>query len=115
MASRIFFTRKVNGCFLLCATLILCGTLYLIASPDPDVENTALNKVAGNLRSKGVKGHRCDDLIWGPHRLSVIIPFRDRLDELLEFVPYMKHFLCSQKIRHRLLVVNQVDPYRLAY
>ena len=49
---------------------------------------------------------------WGPHKLAIIIPFRDRFDELVEFVPYMHKFLNQQKVRHRFIVVNQVDHLR---
>lgn len=45
-------------------------------------------------------------------KLAIIIPFRDRFDELLEFVPYMNKFLTDQQIPHHIFVVNQVDRYR---
>lgn len=53
-----------------------------------------------------------DVLPGGTHRLAVIVPFRDRFDELLQFVPYMHKFLGAQQIRHRFLIVNQVDRLR---
>lgn len=46
------------------------------------------------------------------HRLAVIVPFRDRFDELLLFAPYMHKFLKAQRIQHRFLIVNQVDRLR---
>lgn len=46
------------------------------------------------------------------HRLAVIVPFRDRFDELLLFAPYMRKFLNAQGVRHDLMVVNQVDRLR---
>lgn len=45
-------------------------------------------------------------------KLAIIVPFRDRFDELLEFVPFMNKFLTEQKIPHHIFVVNQVDRFR---
>uniref|UniRef100_A0A915KKB9 Beta-1,4-galactosyltransferase 7 n=1 Tax=Romanomermis culicivorax TaxID=13658 RepID=A0A915KKB9_ROMCU len=46
------------------------------------------------------------------HKLCVLVPFRDRFDELLIFAPYMHQFLLDQAIDHEILIVNQVDNYR---
>lgn len=53
-----------------------------------------------------------DDPSWGPHKLALIVPFRERFEELLVFVPFMHTFLNKKKIRHKILIVNQVDHYR---
>ncbi|XP_029368458.1 beta-1,4-galactosyltransferase 7 isoform X2 [Echeneis naucrates] len=53
-----------------------------------------------------------DDPSWGPHKLALIIPFRERFEELLVFIPFMHTFLNKKKIRHKILVINQVDHYR---
>ncbi|XP_068181527.1 beta-1,4-galactosyltransferase 7 [Antennarius striatus] len=53
-----------------------------------------------------------DDPSWGPHKLALIVPFRERFEELLVFVPFMHAFLTRQRVRHRILIVNQVDRYR---
>ena len=42
------------------------------------------------------------------HRLAVIVPFRDRFDELTQFVPHMNLFLKKQNIDHEIFVINQV-------
>ena len=47
------------------------------------------------------------------HKLGVIVPFRDRLEELLEFVPYMSKFLNDQGITFHIYVINQEDIHRL--
>lgn len=47
-------------------------------------------------------------------RLAVIVPFRDRFEELLEFVPYMTAFLTAQRIKHDVFIVNQADEFRYA-
>ena len=48
----------------------------------------------------------------GKKRLALIIPFRDRFDELLEFVPHMSKFLNQQQVPHHIFVINQVDRFR---
>ena len=53
-----------------------------------------------------------DDPSWGPHKLALIIPFRERFEELLVFVPFMHTFLNRKKIRHKIIVINQVDHFR---
>ncbi|ESO82616.1 hypothetical protein LOTGIDRAFT_211278 [Lottia gigantea] len=46
------------------------------------------------------------------HKLAVIIPFRDRFEELMVFVPHMSTFLRNQNVPHRIFVINQIDTYR---
>lgn len=46
-------------------------------------------------------------------RLAVIVPFRDRFDELLTFVPHLSAFLRRQKIRDfNIFIINQSRRYR---
>ncbi|XP_053422157.1 beta-1,4-galactosyltransferase 7 isoform X4 [Nycticebus coucang] len=56
--------------------------------------------------------HWEEDASWGPHRLAVLVPFRERFEELLVFVPHMHHFLSRKKIQHHIYVLNQVDHFR---
>lgn len=49
---------------------------------------------------------------WGPHKLCVIVPLKDRFEELLEFLPHIHRYLNAQQIRHRVLFINQVDVLR---
>nr|CAG4651225.1 EOG090X0AZ6 [Simocephalus serrulatus] len=46
------------------------------------------------------------------HRLAVIVPFRDRFEELMEFVPHMHQFLLNQSVLHEIFIVNQKDDFR---
>lgn len=46
------------------------------------------------------------------HLLGVVVPFRDRFEELLEFAPHIHDFLISQNIEHKIYIINQVDQYR---
>lgn len=46
------------------------------------------------------------------HKLGVIVPFRDRFEELTEFVPHMHQYLNNASINHRILIINQADKLR---
>ncbi|OAD60206.1 Beta-1,4-galactosyltransferase 7 [Eufriesea mexicana] len=46
------------------------------------------------------------------HRLAILVPFRDRFEELLIFVPHMKEFLDKQNIDYHIFVLNQIDRFR---
>lgn len=45
-------------------------------------------------------------------KLAILVPFRDRFDELLQFAPHMQKFLQQQNIPHHIFILNQVDRYR---
>ncbi|XP_045455387.1 beta-1,4-galactosyltransferase 7 [Melitaea cinxia] len=45
-------------------------------------------------------------------KLAIIVPFRDRFDELLEFVPHMYKFLNKQNIPFHIFIVQQKDNNR---
>lgn len=50
--------------------------------------------------------------VYSNHKLAILVPYRDRFEELLIFAPYMHKFLSKQKINFDLYVINQVDSYR---
>lgn len=45
-------------------------------------------------------------------RLAILVPFRDRFDELLKFAPHINFFLNHQNIPHHIFILNQNDKYR---
>ncbi|KPI93675.1 Beta-1,4-galactosyltransferase 7 [Papilio xuthus] len=45
-------------------------------------------------------------------KLALIVPFRDRFEELLEFVPHMYAFLNKQQIPFHIFVIQQKDNNR---
>ncbi|KFB39790.1 hypothetical protein ZHAS_00007156 [Anopheles sinensis] len=45
-------------------------------------------------------------------KLAIVVPFRDRFDELLQFAPHMAAFLGKQNVPFHIFVVNQNDRYR---
>ena len=46
------------------------------------------------------------------HFLCILIPFRERFEELNEFVPTISEFLSRQSVPHAIFVINQVDTLR---
>jgi len=46
------------------------------------------------------------------HRLCIIVPFKDRYEELMEFAPYISSFLGKQGVSHEIWVINQADSWR---
>ena len=46
------------------------------------------------------------------HQLAVVVPFRDRYEEMIKFVPHIHKFLDRQKVKHQILVINQADRHR---
>uniref|UniRef100_A0A2R5LC64 Putative xylosylprotein beta4-galactosyltransferase n=1 Tax=Ornithodoros turicata TaxID=34597 RepID=A0A2R5LC64_9ACAR len=90
-------TLELVLCVSLLCTLLIAFTAF-VQSPTP-CPNSSPNE-ADHQRS------------FGPHRLSVIVPFRDRFDELLLFAPHIHKFLTEQGVRHQIHVINQVDRFR---
>ncbi|WAR21110.1 B4GT7-like protein, partial [Mya arenaria] len=54
-----------------------------------------------------------DNQNWGPHKLAIIVPFRERFEELMEFAPYLHQYLLKQHVRHEIYVINQIDTLSL--
>jgi len=61
---------------------------------------------------RALKGRSADDVDFRGHKLSVIVPFRDRFDELMLFVPNLSRFLIDQNVAFEILVINQADSHR---
>lgn len=53
-----------------------------------------------------------DQRARGGHRLAIVVPFRDRFDELKKFVPHMSEFLRLKSIDYKIYIINQIDEYR---
>lgn len=76
---------------------------------DDDVEKAPLTK-DDDVQFKQKKSEK--SVVNNGHKLAIIVPFRDRFDELLEFAPDMDHFLTVAGVDHEIIVVNQADTYR---
>ncbi|KAG7218638.1 hypothetical protein INR49_019971 [Caranx melampygus] len=94
--------------FGLCMVLVLVSLLWLQLSCSGQTHPPA----ASATLPPESQASAADDPSWGPHKLALVIPFRERFEELLVFVPFMHTFLNKKKIRHKIIVINQVDHYR---
>jgi xylosylprotein 4-beta-galactosyltransferase len=66
--------------------------------------------------------HCCDKIIapseydtdddYKKHKLAIVVPFRDRFDELLYFVPSISKYLSKKAIDFKIYIINQADNYR---
>ena len=74
--------------------------------PQGNNVDDAKTKLPGDVVEEG------DNPAWGPHKLAVLVPYRDRFEELMEFLPYMHKYLNMQHIRHQIIIVNQIDSHR---
>ena len=98
--------------FGLCMALLLVSLLWLQLSCSSDMATPRQEERRLPLQQAPCQADAADHPSWGPHKLAVIVPFRERFEELLVFIPYMHTFLNKKKIRHKFLVINQVDHYR---
>lgn len=69
------------------------------------------NSIHNDVQNKKFYDHIVDTTL-NKKRLALIVPFRDRFEELLQFAPYIKKFLTEQNVPHHIFVLNQVDRYR---
>jgi xylosylprotein 4-beta-galactosyltransferase len=53
-----------------------------------------------------------DPLFVKENVLCVLVPYRDRFEELQQFIPHMEKFLNSQNVDHRFIILNQTDSLR---
>ncbi|XP_023582220.1 beta-1,4-galactosyltransferase 7 isoform X2 [Trichechus manatus latirostris] len=104
--------------FIACLLLGFLSLLWLQLSCSGDVARVARGQgqeTLGPPRAclpEPLPEHWEEDPSWGPHRLAVLVPFRERFEELLVFVPHMHRFLSRKKIQHHIYVLNQVDHFR---
>uniref|UniRef100_A0A8C9MDB4 Beta-1,4-galactosyltransferase 7 n=1 Tax=Panthera tigris altaica TaxID=74533 RepID=A0A8C9MDB4_PANTA len=102
--------------FVACLLLGFLSLLWLQLSCSGDVARAA----RGQGQETPGPPHSCppepppehweEDASWGPHRLAVLVPFRERFEELLVFVPHMHRFLSRKKVPHHIYVLNQGRP-----
>ncbi|KAK2587503.1 hypothetical protein KPH14_003203 [Odynerus spinipes] len=63
-----------------------------------------------NTHKQDIKPHKNSEK--SEYRLAILVPFRDRFDELLIFAQHMKEFLDKQNIDYHIFILNQFDRYR---
>lgn len=75
-------------------------------------QNEKIQKTPKEERKHPLKPSSSQKDFKDGHKLAIIVPFRDRFDELLEFVPALNEFLDEAGVNHEIIIVNQVDTYR---
>ncbi|XP_037068271.1 beta-1,4-galactosyltransferase 7-like isoform X2 [Pollicipes pollicipes] len=115
LSSRLFLL-VVIGVLLMCIGLLWPG-IHEVPCTAPEVESDLMAKRLVAPPPAPCSGTvtvqpEPDTTNWGNHTLGVVVPFRDRFEEMLIFVPYMHRFLNHQKVKHRIYIVNQIDAYR---
>ncbi|KAL7291337.1 hypothetical protein TKK_0014937 [Trichogramma kaykai] len=92
-----------------CILAILVVTCFISLTPicaeDCNCDKYEDTAKSNHLPSKQIQKHH-------KHRLAVLVPFRDRFDELLMFAPHMKEFLDKQDLDYHIFILNQVDKFR---
>ncbi|XP_063800092.1 beta-1,4-galactosyltransferase 7-like [Pseudophryne corroboree] len=99
---------SIINLFLTCILLGFLSTLWLESSYTGDARNQ--DDLLPNLLSSTRTMN--ENTSGSPHRLAVLVPFRERFEELLSFVPHMHQYLNEKKIQHQIFVINQVDHFR---
>lgn len=75
-------------------------------------ERSLHNKKLVEFENDGNEKQSNDNFGNDSHELAVIVPFRNRFEELMDFAPWIHNFLNKQGVRHRIVVVNQIDMHR---
>ena len=73
------------------------------------------NTICFSIHNPTENAEEADRSDWPPHKLAVIVPFRDRFEEMMEFVPWIHKFLNDQQVHHQIIVVNQIDSHRYVF
>ncbi|RUS86467.1 hypothetical protein EGW08_005782 [Elysia chlorotica] len=90
-------------------SLVLDGSL-LASEVRCDCQNKGTDILGRSKNSEARDPHK--EVKGVNHSMCVLVPFRDRFEELMEFVPHMNKFLLRQNIAHELVVINQLDKFR---
>ena len=68
--------------------------------------------IVGTPGSPQKDHNEATNTVVNPHQLAVVVPFRNRFEELLEFAPHIHNFLLRQNVQHQIWVINQADKHR---
>ena len=85
-------------------------------APSPSLDRKGRTNLTKQLTDKVVPSLSTKVTPWSSnHSLAVVVPFRDRFEEMLEFVPHIHRFLLRQGADHQIWVINQVDNHRWGF
>lgn len=103
---RSLVKRKRTQIVLVGLTLTFSLALILMVKLQRETEQPVTNKFKVETEKT------MSTTVTERHKMAILVPFRDRFEELLEFVPYMHDFLNKQGTAHQIYVINQVDDFR---
>ncbi|XP_059611473.1 beta-1,4-galactosyltransferase 7 [Phlebotomus argentipes] len=110
MFSRVTYIRFFSICVIVCFIISCFISVIPISLESCNCDN--FDDKSSFLHTLDADSSVEDAGASGRKRLAVLVPFRDRFEELLQFAPFMTEFLNRQKIPHRIFVLNQVDRFR---
>jgi len=88
-----------------------CVAVLLVLSPlVPNPIDSCSTKCS--VSGKQIPPDISRSLYKSNHKLAVIVPFRNRFEQLLQFVPHLHKFLERQSISHKIYIINQDDSLR---
>lgn len=105
---RTLVKRKRTKIVLVGLTVTFSLALILMVKLQSDTEQPVTKTHKVIIRTENAES----TTVTERHKMAILVPFRDRFEELLEFVPYMHDFLNKQGTAHQIYVINQVDDYR---
>lgn len=110
--------RRLVTILLLCLASLFIMSIFVALSSSPFATVPNCDHTGSQIKSENDKPKFIDDNLdmvesaWGEHKIAIIVPFRNRFEELLQFVPHMHQFLNQQKVNHKIYIVNQIDQHR---
>ncbi|XP_055678279.1 beta-1,4-galactosyltransferase 7 [Lutzomyia longipalpis] len=110
MFSRATYIRFFSICVVVCFIISCFISVIPISLESCNCDN--FSDKSSFLHTLDAASSVEDEGVSGRKRLAVLVPFRDRFEELLQFAPYMTEFLNRQKVLHKIFVLNQVDRFR---
>ena len=98
----------ILGCF--CCS---CFTIFYILTHHSNLKCNCPESPESLNNSPQLSASKAGDVVTeGSHKLCILVPFRDRFEELLEFAPYISSFLNNQNVNHEIYILNQADKLR---
>ncbi|XP_065371766.1 beta-1,4-galactosyltransferase 7 [Calliphora vicina] len=101
----------INWLFICGLSFCLGGVVVLSLMPLGSDCICPISRGKPKVENAEMQSRTLDDL-QVVHKLAILVPFRDRFEELLQFVPHMTRFLNKQGVNHHIFILNQVDRYR---
>ena len=114
MAKIIWKRKPIINTLKVVATLCCLGFLLVAFMPNPEPCNCDKNSelYPREVDPGGVIRNNSHIVYKNRHKLAVIVPYRDRMEEMLQFVPHMHKYLNNKGINHKIYIINQIDDLR---